>query len=83
MPSRGWRPLPECLTCARPTRRATWSRLGGRCSSCHAGGLPITQEDRLELAEWQALAARRGQEERDAAAARDARRRARLERKRR
>jgi hypothetical protein len=80
-PSRGWRPLPECLACEAPTRRVTWAALGGRCSRCHAAGAAITRSDRLELSEWQTLARRRGQEERRAAAERDARRRARQERR--
>jgi hypothetical protein len=31
-------PLPECLLCELPTRRATWTANGGLCSDC-AGGM--------------------------------------------
>jgi hypothetical protein len=30
-------PLPECLGCSRPTRRATWTANGGLCTDCQTG----------------------------------------------
>lgn len=76
-PTPGWHPLPECTGCARPTRRATWRTNGGYCQTCRPRGASPVQAlgdaDRIDLAEWQALAAERGRAER----ARDAERRAR------
>lgn len=65
-PPPGWRPLPECSGCGRPTRRATFQRLGGVCTDCHTpGGQGLA---RLELHEWQTtVQAIRGEENRRAA----------------
>lgn len=71
-PTPGWRPLPECPGCSLPVRRATADRNGGYCTACR----PITPEhpqvarERIQLAEWQALAQRRGREQRQAEAER-------------
>jgi hypothetical protein len=82
MATPGWRPLPDCPGCDRPVRRATASRNGGYCSTCRPLGASPVQAlpDRggVDLAEWQALVADRGRQERQAAAQRAARRRRRV-----
>lgn len=75
----GWRPPPECLGCDRPMRNRVHRRQGGYCRTCR----PLTASPvqalpnagRIDLAEWQQLAQRRGAEDRRQAAERDARRR--------
>lgn len=77
-PTPGWRPAPECPGCERPIRRSTARRNGGYCSTCRPPGASpvqaLTDGERVNLAEWQDLARRRGREARDAAAARRRRR---------
>lgn len=75
-PQPGWKALPECLGCSRPTRRATFQRLGGYCSTCHTQ-TPAQGDERLQLHEWQTTVHRVRSEERARAAARADRLRAR------
>lgn len=78
VPSMGWAPLPECSSCGRPTRRAGWSRRGGRCAECAAATLPVVlAESRLQLQEWQQTVQRVRRAEAEQEAARADRRRAR------
>lgn len=78
-PTPGWRPLPDCLGCDRPMRRQAFTRQGGYCRTCRPlGASPakaLPDGGRVDLAEWQQLAASRGAEERQRAAQRAARRR--------
>lgn len=78
-PAPGWRPLPECSSCRRPTKRATWDRLGGLCSICRATEHPAMTAERAELHDWQATVARIRRQERQDALQRADRLRARRE----
>lgn len=76
--SLGWRALPECPICGTPTRRAVFDANGGTCTACRGvvGDLEAADSPvQLDLVQWQALAARRGAEERAKAASRVRRRR--------
>lgn len=79
MATPGWRPLPECPGCDRPVRASVAKRKGGYCSTCRPDGASPVQAlpevDRIDVGEWQRLAASRGAEERQRAAERAARRR--------
>jgi len=78
-PSQGWRPPPECAGCERPMRRRAHTAQGGYCRTCRPLGASPVQAlpdgGRIDVHEWQQLAARRGAEERQRAAERHARRR--------
>jgi len=78
MPPRGWRPLPDCLGCGRPTRRSAHQRNGGYCSTCRTVN-PAQGVARLELHEWQSTVSRIRKDETARAAARIERLRARRE----
>lgn len=75
----GWRPLPECTGCQRPTRARVYRGNGGYCHDCRPLGASPLQAlpdaGRIDLGEWQSLAAERGRAERAKAAERKARRR--------
>lgn len=77
-PTPGWQPLPECPGCQRPVRRSTARSNGGYCTSCRPRGASPVQAlpegERIELGQWQQLAAERGRAEREAKAARRRRR---------
>lgn len=63
VPAPGWRPLPDCTQCGRPTRRSTHQRLGGYCSECKRVEHPALAAERTRLQEWQGTVRRiRGQE---------------------
>lgn len=78
-PSLGWKPLPDCSGCGRPTRRSTWERLGGRCSRCHGMTHPAAARAAGQLRDWQATVARIHRDRLEEEAARAARRRAKKE----
>jgi hypothetical protein len=63
-----WRPLPVCPGCDQPVRRATADANGGLCTDCRAlyeAGDVAPDPDRVDLAQWQLLAAQRGRAERE------------------
>lgn len=67
--------MPECSVCERPTKREIWQRNHRMCSRCRGlrpAYVPTPAE--AELAEWQALAASRGAQDRARAEARARRR---------
>lgn len=76
-PTPGWQPLPECPGCQRPLRRATARTNGGYCTSCRPRGASpvqaLPESERIDLHAWQALAAERGQAERERRARRSRR----------
>lgn len=78
MATPGWKPLPECPGCDRPVRKATARTNSGYCTTCRPRGASpvqaLPETDRIDLAEWQTLAARRGTEERQRLAERRRRR---------
>jgi len=76
----GWQPLPECDSCEAPMRRTDYRRQGGVCRTCRPAGPehPLAVAERTQLEQWQALAARRGAQERQAAEERARRRTDRL-----
>lgn len=78
-PDPGWRPLPECAGCGRPTRRATFEQLGGYCSSCKPIEHPAARAERSQLRDWQETVARIRRQEALRAAARAERLRLRRE----
>lgn len=69
-PDPGWRPLPECSSCGKPTKRSTHARLGGVCGACRALEHPATSAERVQLRDWQVTVARVRGQERQAALAR-------------
>lgn len=83
MATPGWRPLPECPGCERPVKGSVAKRNGGYCTTCRPLGASPVQAlgeaaDRIDVTEWQQLAASRGAEERRRAAERAAKRRRRV-----